>query len=327
MKKYKHKITGTIAEENRFMCYTIKHERLAESMIDRKIVENSNDCEEVKEEPNYLITAFREVGNPFGDEKLAKIGSDGKYADWFTCEQMLYNHPCVEDGSFEIYSVKNSKGEEFTIGEKVKTVKDVFTISKFEICGDGIMVRFKETLEHDGLELISKVKTPIYTTTDGVDIFEGDKITLILIDKNNFARVNNGVYIKNFIKEEIEICNRYLTFTSEENRDKYIKENTKKPIFVSADNVEFYDNDTDYSLFSVLPKANWQENRYRLNDIVKWPKKEWLHFHTKEARQEYIDTNKPRFSLADVEIAYKKLMYHDFPDSKSIISELKKLGK
>ena len=39
--------------------------------------------------------------------------------------------------------------------------------------------------------------------------------------------------IGNFSQQDKEVADRYLTFTSEENRDKYIKENTKKPVFVS----------------------------------------------------------------------------------------------
>ena len=173
-----------------------------------------------------------------------------------------------------------------------------------------------------------KVKEAIYTTTDGVDIQECDNIKLHILIKEGFSfELKEYVYITSFSKEDVEVANRYLTFTSEENRDKYIKENQRKPIFVSADNVEFFESHLggDYSLFSVLPKANWQENRYRLNDCIKFPKKEWLHFHTKESRQEYIDNNKPKFSLKEIESCYPSPT--DSPLFTTFIANLKKLGK
>jgi hypothetical protein len=185
-----------------------------------------------------------------------------------------------------------------------------------------------EEIDGDAIPWYIEKKSPIYTTTDGVEVFEGDRLTLYPLGKDlTIGTLRSFVVVKAFSEQDKEVADRYLTFTSEENRDKYIKENTRKAVFTSADGKEFYSDDMNYSLFSVLPKANWQENRYRLTDCIKFPKKEWLHFHTKEARQEYIDNNKPKYSLADVEKAYKKLMYYDFPDAKSIISELKKLGK
>ena len=76
----------------------------------------------------------------------------------------------------------------------------------------------------------------------------------------------------------------------------------KTAIFVSADGKEFYDINEDYNLFSVYPKETWMEKRYTLNEAI--CKETWLHFHTKEARQEYIDNNKPKYSLADIEKAF-----------------------
>ena len=145
MKKFKHKITGIIAEENNhFMCYTIKHDRLGHSMIDREIIENSNDWEEVKEEginvkkimieldkkhvphlmkeeSNYLITAFREInveGNIFSLQK------DGRYNNsvnngGMKLESMLNGFASVEDATLEIYSVKNKYGIEYVLGDTI----------------------------------------------------------------------------------------------------------------------------------------------------------------------------------------------------------------
>lgn len=363
MKKFKHKITGIIAEENNhFMCYTIKHDRLGHSMIDREIIENSNDWEEVKEEginvkkimieldkkhvphlmkeeSNYLITAFREInveGNIFSLQK------DGRYNNsvnngGMKLESMLNGFASVEDATLEIYSVKNKYGIEYVLGDTInynvnKVIGSPFKIDNFFINRDGILLARsskESSATCDDINTVYKVKHPIYTTTDGVEIFKGDRVWLSLLNKDLSIHKNDLVLIRNFSQQDKEVSDRYLTFTSEENRDKYIKENSKKPVFVSADNREYFEADLsfDYSLFSVLPKANWQENRYRLNDIVKWPKKEWLHFHTKEARQEYIDNNKPKYSLQDIRKAFDCDTETKADFMRIILESLKKLGK
>ncbi len=293
--------------------------------------------EEVKEEPNYLITAFRNKNIP---TQIFYLQSKGGYNETasigeMSLKSMLNGFASLEDGALEIYSVKNSKGDEFTIGYKaffkipLGQIYPPTKILKFEVNEDIILAT---TEDRQGniyfLENIVIYEKPLYTTTDGVDIFEGNKIEIILYDKEDTTKkIHGGVEVNSFNKEDAEVCKRFLTFTSEENRDKYIKENQRKPIFVSADNVEFFESHLggDYSLFSVLPKANWQENRYRLNDCIKFPKKEWLHFHTKESRQEYIDNNKPKFSLKEIESCYPSPT--DSPLFTTFIANLKKLGK
>jgi hypothetical protein len=75
----------------------------------------------------------------------------------------------------------------------------------------------------------------------------------------------------------------------------------RKPILITEDGKEIYEGD-NYSLFSVLTKANWQEGRRSIKHALEFSS-EWKHFHTKEAREEYIKWNKPMYSLRDVENA------------------------
>ena len=278
-------------------------------------------CGKFKEESNYLITAFRSKDR---EQSLFKITQSGtftkqRYSEYSLEEMLNGDNGSVKDGEWEIYSVKNSKGEEFTIGDKVITCKDKFTISKFEVCVNNILVRFNETDEHDGLELISKIKQPICTTTDGVDVFEGDNIRLFLLMNKEST---TSVSVINFSKQDASVSDRYLTFTSEENRDKYIKENTRKPIFVSADGVDMYEGD-EYNLFSVYVDGDWYEKRVRIQQAINLTG--WKHFHTKEARQEYIDNNKPKYSLSDIEKAYERCMVPG--NNNGFMFEIKKLGK
>lgn len=78
----------------------------------------------------------------------------------------------------------------------------------------------------------------------------------------------------------------------------------RKPILVTEDGKEMFDGD-NYSLFSVLTKANWQELRCSIKHALEFSA-EWKHFHTKEKREEYIKWNKPMYSLNDVKVALDK---------------------
>lgn len=71
---------------------------------------------------------------------------------------------------YKIYSVKRlSDGEIFTIGEK--TTDGIIT--KFEIL-DNVLIVFIFDITWIKLDLIQKAKQPLFTTTDGVDIYKGD---------------------------------------------------------------------------------------------------------------------------------------------------------
>ncbi len=397
MKKYKHKITGIIAEENNyFMCYTIKHERLAESMIDRKIIENSNDWEflkeeitikvyEPKEEPNYLITGFCEKGT--GAHR--PINKNGLYGYF---EPFKHLDIMIEEGH-EIYSVKNKYGIEYVLGDTInynrnKVIGSPFKIDNFFINKDGILLARssqESSANCEDINTVYKMKSPIYTTTDGKEIYEGDRVWLSLLYKDLSKHENDLVLVGNFSQKDKEVADRYLTFTSEENRDKYIKENSKKflfttkdgvkiyngdtyylcigniaekyiadenldwteedngirfydkeqaeeyikynrkPIFVSADGKEYFEGDT-HCFFSVYPNDYlFTTKRSSLKDAIDF--KNWLHFHTKEARQEYIDNNKPKYSIFDIKSVLSEISFDDTRISEVIIEDLYKLKK
>lgn len=162
MKKYKHRRTGIIVEmgvANKNYYYAYKEN---EAII-KWVVEDSLDWEEVKES-NFLITSFKNILTESilkHDTQLKDMYCliDGK-RPFYEKQDLLESHQTI------VYSIKNSKGEEFTIGDKVMSLKDIFTISKFEIYTNEVIVYFKETIEHDGLEAISKYKTQKYSIDD-----------------------------------------------------------------------------------------------------------------------------------------------------------------
>lgn len=393
MRKFKHKINGSIAELvfikslTKGDFYSIKHKE-GFTHIPLEFIENSNDWEEVKEEPNYLITGFID-----SSRNIYKIDRFGNFKYGFN---ILSLNQLIAD--YQIYSVKNNKGEEFTIGDNVfylpKRSIELFKIHNFFINRDGILLaRSSEesSATCEDINTISKEikvpytpKQPIYTTTDGFDIYEGCPVILYIYVNSEHENI---VTINHFTKEDAIVAKRRKCFISEENRDKYIKENTPKPFFKTEDGVDIYEGaviyivsleeqlifpETFYFNKTMTGNAIFFDEKMALKYLNENTKKKPIftsedgkdmydgdkyyvpqiqginrelsgsycefivrdyckggntNFSTKELAQEYIDNNKPKYSLADIEKAYCKAMNSEFDGLGEIIEELKKLGK
>ena len=396
MRKFKHKQSGQIVTENKEGLFVSQH---GGYKLQKWIFENSNDWEEVIEEPNYLITSFRSIEKS-GKFKntIITLDKDGTFQGGFRLNNFLYGQNSVEDGCWEIYSVKNSKGEEFTIGDNVfylpKRSIELFKIHNFFINRDGILLaRSSEesSATCEDINTISKEikvpytpKQPIYTTTDGFDIYEGCPVILYIYVNSEHENI---VTINHFTKEDAIVAKRRKCFISEENRDKYIKENTPKPFFKTEDGVDIYEGaviyivsleeqlifpETFYFNKTMTGNAIFFDEKMALKYLNENTKKKPIftsedgkdmydgdkyyvpqiqginrelsgsycefivrdyckggntNFSTKELAQEYIDNNKPKYSLADIEKAYCKAMNSEFDGLGEIIEELKKLGK
>lgn len=409
MRKFKHKQSGQIVTENKEGLFVSQH---GGYKLRKWIFENSNDWEEVhynvignmdvkedvRKEPNYLITAF---SHKRSRKIIYKINNEGQFnEDDFP--EIKINKSFFDSRSFEIYSAKNSIGEEFTIGDNVfylpKRTIELFKIDNFFINRDGILLarssqELSATCEDINtiakeIKVAYKSKESIYTTTDGTEIFEGDKVSL-------FIYTNNGnkfeAHIPSFDKSEAITANKHKCFISEENRDKYIKENTpkpffktedgvdiyektviyivsleehlifpetfyfnktmtgdaiffdekmalkylnenikKKPVFTSADGKEYFNN-IFYDLYCISITGSWEEKTFS-NIVFDGSSRfivgeDWLAFSTEEARQEYIDNNKPKYSLDEITFACLNAVIYGKGIGQDVINELKKLGK
>lgn len=254
--------------------YLWKNEGPYESRIfSKSTVENFPEFwEEVKEEPkyHYLITAFRCKYKP---NPIFKIDEEGFYTEkgyqrWALDEMLNGDNGSVRIGDWGIYSVKNTKGVEWTVGDEWLCDNEWFTIESFAtemgIHGKLIMtaiLRGGGNMAIDGLEKTEKPKTPIFVSADGIEIFEpAQKLYSVAIS-----------------------------------RDFETNDNFQVGFMLSTDR---------------------GENRV------------WKHFVMEKNRQEYIDNNKPKYSLVDIENAYNKT---DSPTSSPLFqnfkSILKQLGK
>lgn len=161
MRKFKHKITKDVAimKSNNSSFYTY------DGMdIHARIVENSNDWEEVTEEKEYEITAYQH-----GCGKIYPVTSDHSFN---------YNNVY-----YRIYSIKRlSDGEVFTIGDRTENLnnfydgdnKDHGKIHSIRLEDGKITVG----ILHSGgffLNTVIKAKQPLFTTEDGKKIFKGDQ--------------------------------------------------------------------------------------------------------------------------------------------------------
>jgi hypothetical protein len=87
---------------------------------------------------------------------------------------------------------------------------------------------------------------------------------------------------------------------------KWIIENSNdweevNPIFTTTDGVDLYE--IPNQLYCVLAKANWAQETIHYPHQIR-NSNDWKYFTTKEARQEYIKKQKPKFSIQNIEDAY-----------------------
>src|SRR5690606_32045441 len=87
----------------------------------------------------------------------------------------------IEDGRkvYPIYSVKRlSDGEIFTIGDDCITrTKHYGKIKLFEICNDKLYIKSDQNISSAytcNINDLKPIKKPLFTTEDGVDVFEND---------------------------------------------------------------------------------------------------------------------------------------------------------
>lgn len=241
MRKFKHKQTGKIAVFDSPPCFlTVENEGYS---IPKFLIENSNDWEEIKEDKQekvpWLITAFKDVKSPNFIWELNKQGSYecslDQDAGWFSLNEMLKGENTVQDGYSIIYKVKNSKGQEFTVGNKVRIENRESIIKKFVIFRDKYMyVLFNETDEHENINDLEKVKSadkpkPILITEDGVEIFKSYFMVFALSKDGSFIEKQDTAY--NFIA--FGYSDKYVSFSTKEAREEYIKQH--KPKFSMAD--------------------------------------------------------------------------------------------
>jgi len=225
MKKYKHKLIGNIAIETH-SGYNYKVSTSQNFTIPKCIIENSNDWEEVIDK-NYEILSFIDIS------KLIKK-KDGLFY-----RENTQNKGVREDqiSHFRINSVlRKSDNCVFTIGDKIDGIsyKNI-VINSIDLNPNYPQIMFNKLDE--GIDLTNAVKSKpiLFTTEDGVDIFEGDFSYFLT---NNFVLKNKDTYYGGG-----EHSGWY--FSTKEKAEKYILMN--KPCLSLNDVGKFYKKLLDFS--------------------------------------------------------------------------------
>lgn len=182
-------------------------------------IENHPDYWEKVIERDYEIQSFRRTN---GDRDIFTILSDGTYwwknesyiGEGMSLQSMLNVGACVENGDFEILSVKRlSDGEVFTLGDE--TNKGV--IKSFEHYDEVCHCKVFSGLDVYNGD-INKLKHPIFTTEDDVNIYEGDEYWYV---PNSFDCIG---HVYDAYKNVTQSKNKTY-FSTREKAEKYLKDN------------------------------------------------------------------------------------------------------
>ena len=222
MKKFKHKITGIVAEKLN-TCEKYKLKISTSDVIPAWVIENSNDWEEIVEK-DYEILMYRSKNNSciyFDNPKyFSSLNSD-----------------------WEIYSIRRkSDGIEFKIGDKVYwnwqySPQKYYTIEGFSINKEDNSLDFytKGSCKYSWIfNKIQHYKEPILTTEDDYECTLDDRVFGVLpkgVWETKFWDGQGMPVNKLFNLEDKRYSegSPWLYFKTKENAEKYIYEN--KPEF------------------------------------------------------------------------------------------------
>lgn len=144
-----------------------------------------------------------------------------------------------------IHSVRReSDGEIFTVGDKYKNASGVFTISKFELCNNNIILVYAEEYGACRLNVISKVKQPLFITEDGVDIYEDDKY--FWVNNEDFVARTTRANKRHPEQDKLR-PGFYHNFSTEEKAEEYILMN--KPCLSINDILNSFGFGTNKTVF------------------------------------------------------------------------------
>jgi hypothetical protein len=287
--------------------YSPCHSKYSDYYVPEKEIKDTKYWEQAIEDDYEILSILGGVTQSFYilDKETGLYVNKAEYAK-FTISELL-RQDCT------IHSVKRlSDSEIFTVGDKVQLIpgdwKDQNTIlSKIEI-KDNVVV-FEITQEKykskysQGIQDWRKTKKPLFTTEDGVNIFEDDKCWVV--SKNNYLLVEYRINNLDIFYRPRD--NWY--FSTKEAAEKYIRKN--KPLFRTEDSVDIYEGDSFYFVTKSFLIERITATKLKQSDKT---------FSTREAAEEYILENKPCLSINDV-------MSVDYNPVETLTSSSEKLKK
>lgn len=162
-------------------------------------------------------------------EILQMKNSNGNFYSLFENEELSR----YERENHTIHSVKRlSDGEIFTVGDKVKRpfFKNPFKINHIHIAGDMVWLHSRPFVEGTCSHILdentplyeaSKYKKPLFTTEDGVDIYDRETKVFELFTKTYYLNSKIPFYITNIgMNKNLDMLT--LLFSTKEAAEEYI---------------------------------------------------------------------------------------------------------
>jgi hypothetical protein len=228
MKTYKHKKTGEIAT------------------YQDGILKSSGFAVEIGVEPS----------NEFWEEVVEK---DYEVLSWYFGDMNITKNPDGSASEYFIHSVKRlSDGEVFTVKDIIKTSvdKSYCQIYGFRIVNDKLIIDCTHSYlcSLKGINILEDIqhvtKKPLFTTEDGVDIYEGDNFYVVLKDLSNIeiTKCKASVHSK---------YEKYLDFSTKQAAEEYILMN--KPCLSINDLWNCNSNKDSKDSWMIISKKTLQE--------------------------------------------------------------------
>jgi hypothetical protein len=173
----------------------------------KQVLNNPEYWEEIVEK-DYEIMSLMYHDRLY--DKVDKTDSNWKYISKEKGHCLLSQAGLNICGIITIHSIKRlSDGEIFTVGD----IDNFGKITGFVIRENKIVSQYYRIGDWQWLSSIQHIKKPLFTTEDGVDIFEGDKYFQIGIKFNN---IECEAYDENNFAESL------IIFSTKEKAEEYI---------------------------------------------------------------------------------------------------------
>ena len=241
IRKFKHKKTGHIFEQDGSYYNRPKHE-----CIPAWLVEDSNDWEEIIEKDYEILSYYAKniagKGDTYVDPtyiwKQKSLGQWSRFYDNQFHTGPYSTEAITNHNGYGIHSIRRiSDGEIFTIGDNITYNNEKTIIEGFNLQFNKYLIAdFKKTVSNCigcNINYIQKAKQPLFTTEDGVDIFEGESYyELITPDFHNKPCIWNILPTKtrgniNY-DQEGNRRNGRIWFSTKEKAEEYIALNKPK---------------------------------------------------------------------------------------------------
>lgn len=227
------------------------------------------------------------------------------YKTWSDDFRGLAKNNLLTMDHMKIHSVQRfSDGKVFTVGDsftvsKSSSKKIIKSIVVNPIYAGGIelLTRGGSSYAISIEELTPVEKEPLFTTEDGVEIFEGDYWYYLVLETRKIGRTNNLEYKGNpSNKKEV------LRFSSEESVLEYLE--NRKPIFTTKDGVDLYHPSEYKNIYGVAVQAAGPDKIRRGYKMgvgeYATPSNNRVWFFGKENAKKYLLFNQKCLSAVDI---------------------------